>query len=170
MKHDTDTPSPPERLQTPAADSVAETVPLSIDIRRAKPAMPAENVQKSGETISGIQRAGVELAKRMLLIISAALLTIALLVASSELQPTPEAAGMKALVQNLQAQVAQLPPDHPAQPGLRQDLLEMNRQIVDARQQQRAFWMQFAQMILLNLLMPVLTAILGYVFGANNRG
>ncbi|HJS18996.1 MAG TPA: hypothetical protein VJ785_09605 [Anaerolineales bacterium] len=29
----------------------------------------------------------------------------------------------------------------------------------------REYWMQFSQMILLNLLLPVLTAILGYVFG-----
>lgn len=170
MTHDTDGPSPPESLQLPAAPAAAGAGPLSIDLRSAKPATPAENVQRSGETISGIQRAGVELAKRVLLIISAALLTIAVLVASSELQPTPEAAGMKTLMQNLQTQVIQLPPDHPGQPRIRQDLLEINRQIVDARQQQRAFWMQFAQMILLNLLMPVLTAILGYVFGANSKG
>lgn len=30
----------------------------------------------------------------------------------------------------------------------------------------REFWLQFMQMILLNLLLPVLTAILGYIFGS----
>src|SRR5438309_2839455 len=33
----------------------------------------------------------------------------------------------------------------------------------------RAYTLQIAQMILLNLLLPVLTAILGYIFGSTNR-
>jgi hypothetical protein len=34
----------------------------------------------------------------------------------------------------------------------------------------RSFWSQLAQMILLNLLLPVLTALLGYVFGSRSNG
>lgn len=33
----------------------------------------------------------------------------------------------------------------------------------------RAFWLQSAQLVLLNLLLPILTAFLGYVFGAQSR-
>lgn len=37
--------------------------------------------------------------------------------------------------------------------------------IGEQRQQLRAFWLQAAQLLLLNLLLPLLTALFGYVFG-----
>jgi hypothetical protein len=37
------------------------------------------------------------------------------------------------------------------------------------RQAFRAFWLQAAQLVLLNLLLPVLTALLGYIFGSQSR-
>jgi len=38
-------------------------------------------------------------------------------------------------------------------------------QLTENRQAARKVWFDFAQILLLNLLLPVLTAILGYVFG-----
>ena len=42
---------------------------------------------------------------------------------------------------------------------------ELQKQAADDRQAFRAFWLQMAQMILLNLFFPLLTALLGYIFG-----
>src|SRR5262249_26270897 len=36
----------------------------------------------------------------------------------------------------------------------------------DHRQAFRTFWLQAAQLVLLNLLLPLLTALLGYIFGS----
>ena len=141
---------------------------VAINLNDAAEEKPSENVQKSGETISGLQRAGVELAKWVLIIISGALATLTVLVASSELWPTSEVTSMHTLVLEIHKQTSSLPADDPKLPAARKDLQEITRQIADAKQSERAFWMQFSQMILLNLLLPVLTAILGYVFGANN--
>ncbi|MES2040080.1 MAG: hypothetical protein V4495_19870 [Pseudomonadota bacterium] len=45
----------------------------------------------------------------------------------------------------------------------RQDLLKA---YLDATNATRDFWLKIAQMILVNLILPVLTALLGYVFGS----
>lgn len=37
------------------------------------------------------------------------------------------------------------------------------------RQTFHAFWLQAAQLVLLNLLLPILTALLGYIFGSQQR-
>jgi hypothetical protein len=39
----------------------------------------------------------------------------------------------------------------------------------DHRQAFRSFWLQAAQLVLLNLLLPLLTALLGYIFGSSQR-
>ena len=44
-------------------------------------------------------------------------------------------------------------------------LSEIIHQLADQRAAFRAFWLQMAQLILLNLLLPLLTALLGYIFG-----
>ncbi len=49
----------------------------------------------------------------------------------------------------------------------RQDLLKV---YLEATNASREFWARIAQMILLNLLLPVLTALLGYVFGSKQGG
>jgi hypothetical protein len=41
--------------------------------------------------------------------------------------------------------------------------------LLEHRQSLHQFWLQVAQMILLNLLLPVLTALLGYVFGTTQQ-
>ncbi len=44
-------------------------------------------------------------------------------------------------------------------------LSEIIHQLADQRAAFRAFWLQMTQLILLNLLLPLLTALLGYIFG-----
>ncbi|HLF73713.1 MAG TPA: hypothetical protein VI524_05180 [Anaerolineales bacterium] len=47
---------------------------------------------------------------------------------------------------------------------------EFTLQIEEQRKAFREFWLQLTQMILLNLMLPVLTAILGYIFGSKGGG
>ncbi len=42
---------------------------------------------------------------------------------------------------------------------------DLLKQVREAQQEQRGFWQQMAQLVLLNLLLPLLTAVFGYVFG-----
>lgn len=43
------------------------------------------------------------------------------------------------------------------------------RLIQSERAEFRDFWLRLVQLVLLNLLLPVLTALLGYVFGTQSR-
>ena len=154
-----------------AGADAGAAVKTKIALENATETSPKSDVQKSGDVMSGLQRAGVDLAKWVLTIISAAIVLLIVLVASSELLKNTETAPVHKLILDIHAKTLQLPADDPKVPQARKDFQELSRQIIDAKQAERSFWMQFSQMILLNLLLPVLTAILGYVFGANaNRG
>lgn len=47
---------------------------------------------------------------------------------------------------------------------------EIGKEALDARQTIRSFWLSLAQLVLLNLLLPTLTALLGYIFGTEQAG
>jgi hypothetical protein len=47
----------------------------------------------------------------------------------------------------------------------RREILKAYQEVVNSS---REFWMRLGQMMLLNLLLPVLTALLGYVFGSRS--
>jgi hypothetical protein len=52
-------------------------------------------------------------------------------------------------------------------------LEELQKTSDDERQSFRTFWLQVAQMVLMNLFFPLITALLGYIFGtqrANGSG
>lgn len=42
---------------------------------------------------------------------------------------------------------------------------ELQKAQAEERTARRAYWMQIAQLVLINLLLPILTALLGYIFG-----
>jgi hypothetical protein len=69
------------------------------------------------------------------------------------------------LIQSLQADILQ------AAGGVTdlQSASDMVAKLLDSRQSVHAFWLQAAQLILLNLLLPVLTALLGYIFGTQQE-
>lgn len=151
----------------------AAQMPLKLDLNDAQVVDPTKirgdkEVQRAGSEISGLQKAGVDLANKLIWVIGIALITLTLLVTLSELAPSSDVSGLNKLVIDVHARAAALPASSQELPEIRKDLHELSRQIADAKQAQRTFWMQFAQMILLNLLLPVLTAILGYIFGANS--
>ncbi len=41
----------------------------------------------------------------------------------------------------------------------------LQKSLAEERASHRAFWLQVAQLVLINLLLPILTALLGYIFG-----
>lgn len=164
-------PTPGSEPTPSPAPAPAPSAPQTIDISSATVVDPTKvqggKVQKSGETITGLQKAGVNLAYVVIGVIATALIALTSLVTLSELKPSSDVSGLNELVIKVHARTADLPASSPELPEARKDMQELARQIADAKQAQRTFWMQFSQMILLNLLLPVLTAILGYVFGAN---
>jgi hypothetical protein len=156
------------QAQPPTGAPVEPSVPQKIDLTGTPLVRLEDGVQTSGKTISGLQKAGVQLANNIIAVICTALVGITALVALSELWPSSDVSGLNKLVIDVHARAATLPASSPEMADIRKDIQELSRQIADAKQAQRTFWMQFSQMILLNLLLPVLTAILGYVFGASN--
>jgi hypothetical protein len=155
----------------PAAPQGAPTSPVGFQVsgfQNAPTASPSDAVQKSGKEISGLQREGVVLAKWLLVIIAVALSVLTLLVTVTELGNPPEAAQFETLVLELQKKETTLAVDAPQREALRKDVQDIIKELADMKQARRAFWVQFSQMILLNLLLPVLTAILGYVFGTSS--
>lgn len=105
----------------------------------------------------------------MLWIIAASLLALSIVVAGSEFYSPPIVNKAYSQILDQTAKAVQLPADNPNVAKIRQELRDLTQQIVEAKQAQQAFWIQFSQMVLLNLLLPVLTAILGYVFGASRN-
>ena len=47
---------------------------------------------------------------------------------------------------------------------------ELQKAQAEERIARRAYWMQIAQLVLINLLLPILTALLGYIFGTRQTG
>ena len=47
---------------------------------------------------------------------------------------------------------------------------ELQKAQAEERTARRAYWMQIAQLVLINLLLPILTALLGYIFGTRQTG
>jgi hypothetical protein len=55
-----------------------------------------------------------------------------------------------------------------ASTAIAQIAAESSQKMLDQRQSLHAFWIQGAQLILLNLLLPLLTALFGYIFGTQH--
>ncbi len=80
---------------------------------------------------------------------------------SKEARPDKEK--VKTLIYQLERIEASLSPETAESLKARQELL---KSFAEATNSTREFWSKIAQMILLNLLLPVLTALLGYVFAS----
>jgi hypothetical protein len=97
------------------------------------------------DPLRGLPKAGVNLAHWLLVIISAFVLLSGLWIAVSELS----------YFQWLHAQHSSLQSD------------DVNA-IIREQGTFREFWIKIFQMVLLNVLLPVLTAVLGYTFGSRS--
>lgn len=99
-----------------------------------------------GDPLTGKERAGVSLTWGVLGLIAAFLLVVLIVLGINELRS-----------QNLEASLIQT------------SCLAALEQVNTQRAAFRDFWIEVINTVLLNVLLPVLTALLGYVFGITNR-
>ena len=143
------------------AGAVPESQPPSahvVDLSKA-PEPPVQQV--AVQPMSMLQQAGIDLAVRVIFLIGIAGGLLLGIVAAAELiQPPAEIAA----VQHLLDRTAYCNGGSCSPETLKQTTELLDR-LVALRRGTRDFWMSLSQLFLLNLLLPVLTAILGYVFG-----
>lgn len=150
---------------SPALAPVSEGRPFSraatrINIQSAMPFAPKYTPANALEPLAG---AGVQLTKCVLLIVSGvlALLLGALIYQEAQFSRI-SAAGLSAALTTA-AVIPMAKPESAEQIKTQQELVSAYAAMANAS---RDFWAKMAQMILLNLLLPVLTALLGYVFAS----
>lgn len=148
---DTTTPVTPQHVAIDTLLAITPPVaPVAIDVREeTKPDVAPV------KELPPIARAGVNLAKWVLVILSGFMIAaVAVLVWSETTSLSVAEAGYSQL----------------SNPGTSTEAATVVKEVIDRLDAQRKvfreFWLQFAQMVLLNLLLPVLTGILGYVFGS----
>lgn len=143
-----------------------EAVPSRLDVDDGRLAMPAAIRGATYADMTGLQRSGVRLASWVLgLIGGLAVLLLALVAISEYVVRPPEVATTQVLIQH----AAQ----HYAQTGEPDTLRQANDLLVhlaNIKRASRDFWLDYSQFLLMNLLLPVLTSVLGYVFGTARAG
>jgi hypothetical protein len=153
------TANSPDKKTT--SESGNDHVPDKIDVGGAEVVTPP---QAPPVTLDPLAQAGVDLARWVLSIIASVLAALFILAAIDEFY-TPQFirdAYGKAISASLADNKSQAPIS--SQPMISADVI-LNK-VFDARAAARDFWLKLAQLVLLNLLLPVLTAILGYTFGS----
>lgn len=126
--------------------------------------------------LAPITQAGVSLAQIVLAMLTGAIAFFLLFLAVQEIYIYP--ARIASSYEALEATLKTAPVlASPAQVAEYEKSLTATKALLETAFQQqkdtRAFYIQIAQLILLNLLLPILTALLGYVFGSrqdNGRG
>lgn len=123
--------------------------------REAPPLVPVGGL----EPLAG---AGVTLTKWVLMILAAMLVLLISAVFYQEKQFT-DLFGASLRTDSAPFVVKEGQPNGVRKVGGQSEMLKTYQEVMNAS---REFWMKLGQMILLNLLLPVLTALLGYVFGS----
>jgi hypothetical protein len=142
--------------------------PSRLDVTNMSDAQPASVPGATYKDISELQKHGIYLAWGVLAAIGALALVLVVLVAIGELwRPPPEVAIVQGLLRDAGQNYAAT---HSPEALLRG--MELLDRLAVIKRASRDFWTSFSQLLLLNLLLPVLTAILGYVFGTikSNNG
>jgi hypothetical protein len=143
-----------------------EAVPSRLDVEDGRVATPAAIPGATYADLTGLQRSGVRLASWVLGLIGVlAVLLLGFIATSEYFVRPPEVATTQLLIQH----AAQ----HYAQTGESETLKQANELLVHLATINRAsrdFWLDYSQFLLMNLLLPVLTSVLGYVFGTARSG
>ena len=106
---------------------------------------------------------GFHLAIGVLTLIAVLSLVLVGCIAVSELHHVPaDISALEKILSNLSAI------EKPASDDVKR-ALDIAASIKEMRKAGREFWMSIAQLLLLNILIPVLTSILGYVFGSSRK-
>jgi hypothetical protein len=120
------------------------------------------NAGISADRLPPVAAAGVLLAK---IVLAMVMVSILLLAAYLIIVDANDGA---ALAQAYGDVIRQASPGTPATADQLRTLGELAKQMGEQRQAFRAFWLQVAQLVLLNLLLPLMTALLGYIFGTTH--
>jgi hypothetical protein len=143
-----------------------QAVPSRLDVDDGRVATPAAIRGATYADLTGLQRSGVRLATWVLCMIGVlAMLLLSLIAISEYFVRPPEVATTQLLIQH----AAQ----HYATTGEAETLKQANELLVrlaDIHRASRDFWLGYSQFLLMNLLLPVLTSVLGYVFGTARAG
>ena len=145
-------------------DSSSETFQVSLAGATKDTPGPPEGatVSRMGE----LEKAGVYLAWGVLAILASLALVFLTLISVSEFSQTSQDV---VALQKLIVSISELknPPPTSEQIKLANETFALIR---DAHKASRDFWTSLMQLILLNIFLPVLTAILGYIFGSRKSG
>ena len=143
-----------------------EAVPSKLDVEAGRTATPAAIRGATYADLTGLQRSGVRLATWLLCMIGVLAVVLLSLVAVSEyvIRP-PEVATTQLLIERAAQQYAVA-----GEPETLKQANDLLVRLADINRASRDFWLGYSQFLLMNLLLPVLTSILGYVFGTARAG
>lgn len=141
--------------------------PLSEVLRGAKEVKPPE-LRREVTDLPPIARAGVELAKLVLWFIAIAALLLLIFIGFEEFGSWgPDTSSIAMLVSKLAAHPPNL--TDASQRADFQQILDSTKALLTAldaeKQSARDFVMKVCQLILVSIFLPILTALLGYIFG-----
>jgi hypothetical protein len=111
--------------------------------------------------MSGLQRAGVSIVTLIFSIISGVIAALFVSIWITEIHIAPEINALNQIALSAAKQY-----DAASSPATFQAATESAKRLGDAQKELRAFWLSFGQ-FLLGFLLPVLTSILGYLFGTS---
>lgn len=111
---------------------------MALDLSKATKVNPSQSTKGKVKELPPLQKAGYKLAVIVLSILAGYILFIILLFLFTDLEL-----------------------------GISTENVEQLDKISQEKQAYRDFIFKMSQLILLNLLLPILTAILGYIFGSN---
>ena len=135
-----------------------DATPLVVEVGDARAVDPP---QAPVTPMSDLQRAGIGLAEKVLGLIAAIAFILLVMIGVSELyRPPPEVEVLRSLAEHAERQYIAA-----SSPEMLKAANEVLEHMDAARRAARDHWMAVTQLLLLNLLLPVLTSILGYIFG-----
>lgn len=114
--------------------------------------------------MSELEKEGVGLTNLVLWLIAGLAVIILAMVAKSEFDDVPaEVAALQRILESIATN-----PSPPSAETM-EKVLQAMQKLTDSRQAARAFWKEVLQTILVNIFLPVLTSILGYIFGTSRN-
>lgn len=146
-------------------ENATETQPRNHSSNTSSGTMPIDNPQSLPTVMVGVEEKpdvkepslpiiGFNLSSFVLLIISGFILFLAIYLSIKQFEASP---------------LIQIPTEPNIPDSTYARKIELIRMIQEEKKSYREFTVQMAQMVLLNLLLPVLTAILGYIFASNKN-
>ncbi|HLZ16329.1 MAG TPA: hypothetical protein VKQ08_04790 [Cyclobacteriaceae bacterium] len=129
--------------------------PPKIDLSTVVEVRPDELEKSYAAPPSFLTQAGYRLAKMTLFIISGVIVFAMLFIIFKQL--------------SAQDPIHEISKLNPLDDASFQRKLDLYKLVQEERKSFREFIVQILQMILLNLLLPILTAILGYIFGSSSE-